>query len=1005
MKSHKKYFTVLSALIFSMGLFFLINVSLVRAQTHPSLLFNDIKETPGYQNRTKSPWSDWEKNLISNADDNLKRDFSQNWDDNYNRMGYRAEFSRDLALVYQITKDKKYAEKAKEGLLNMDKGDAPAKIDKSWALSAYSLAYDWVELYLSKEDDSAIRDNLATLADMVYRDLNDSGADLKYVAFYDYHGQAYPDLGIAALALYDYNNPNELNLMSGPDDWLKVATDYLFINDELHDYNRSLISFGFDEVSGKNLSGSYKSYVLDNLIWWAEIYNHFFNKSLLEQYPILKKVLTSEIWESLPNGYSNNFITLSNVKYTYFKDLLNILDDDYRSYALSHLDLIENSDLLLYSNGYDYLPYSFRYCIYKNYSTFPRKNPDWTSYLNKDGIYQVFRKDWTTDSDWLSLITFNADTNNNRENGHHDQLSIEYYSKGDLLLADAGEDKNVLERYYGEYEIHHNSVSIEDPRKPFSIAGWSNNASRGIFKGNSSGLATPVLVNTLQTPWIELVDSKATINQVIGEGWSYGKNLSSPIDYNRIIFYPDKDYFIIIDRFKSNETWVYRNIFRPTSLNIKPTVDINKDSVYLSSEIGNVKVDLSINNKPFDWLSLSYKKEKQTGVTTSDIKWNTTNPYGKQVNMDLFSVPSSEIRVTKSVGRIAGPNAASEVFNPVVYFRSGPAKNLYRVTALLPKYSTETGKTVQELSVKGTGNAIKILASGYQDYIYSGNGTSSFLSYGTDAETLFIRKTTDPVEFTFLNGSYLNYYSSALISSSQKLDYVSLKKDGDKIFFKLSGNGKAIINLKINPEEIYQIKRDGQDFSTFVKTGDKLVITTDLSEHYFEVFPALGNFSILSSPILNLKANNSVSSIALDYNNSAILSWSAINTDSCFGSGGWSGPKSISGSESTGPLAANKTFSLNCFGKNGFKSASIMVTVNVKPQPQINNSLKLVTSTFATSTFYTIINKSTTTIKSATTTVFSTTVASATTLDVLNLKIKELLNIINNLKKQLGLKL
>ena len=32
---------------------------------------------------------------------------------------------------------------------------------------------------------------------------------------------------------------------------------------------------------------------------------------------------------------------------------------------------------------------------------------------------------------------------------HHDQLSFEYYSRGDLLLADGGEEKFVLDPTYG----------------------------------------------------------------------------------------------------------------------------------------------------------------------------------------------------------------------------------------------------------------------------------------------------------------------------------------------------------------------------------------------------------------------------------------------------------------------------------------------------------------------------------------------------------------------------
>ncbi len=44
----------------------------------------------------------------------------------------------------------------------------------------------------------------------------------------------------------------------------------------------------------------------------------------------------------------------------------------------------------------------------------------------------------TDDADWLSLVTFNKISQGNRDMMHNDQLSIEYYSRGDLLLADGG---------------------------------------------------------------------------------------------------------------------------------------------------------------------------------------------------------------------------------------------------------------------------------------------------------------------------------------------------------------------------------------------------------------------------------------------------------------------------------------------------------------------------------------------------------------------------------------
>jgi len=80
-------------------------------------------------------------------------------------------------------------------------------------------------------------------------------------------------------------------------------------------------------------------------------------------------------------------------------------------------------------------------------------------------------------------------------------------------------------------------------------------------------------------------------------------------------------------------------------------------------------------------------------------------------------------------------------------------------------------------------------------------------------------------------------------------------------------------------------------------------------------------------PTVNLKANDSNVPIPIDYNTAANLSWTSENATSCIASGGWSGSKSTSGSESTGNLISSKTYTLTCTGTGG--SASDSVTVNV----------------------------------------------------------------------------
>ena len=75
------------------------------AITHPSLLFDNIADTPGYQSRTVQPWSGWENSIRVNADRALSLDFSDPAWPIYNRLIYRATYVRDFGLMYQITRD------------------------------------------------------------------------------------------------------------------------------------------------------------------------------------------------------------------------------------------------------------------------------------------------------------------------------------------------------------------------------------------------------------------------------------------------------------------------------------------------------------------------------------------------------------------------------------------------------------------------------------------------------------------------------------------------------------------------------------------------------------------------------------------------------------------------------------------------------------------------------------------------------------------------------------
>ena len=78
------------------------------------------------------------------------------------------------------------------------------------------------------------------------------------------------------------------------------------------------------------------------------------------------------------------------------------------------------------------------------------------------------------------------------------------------------------------------------------------------------------------------------------------------------------------------------------------------------------------------------------------------------------------------------------------------------------------------------------------------------------------------------------------------------------------------------------------------------------------------------SPAVTLQASPS----SLRSGDSSTLTWSSQNATSCTASGAWSGTKGVSGSQSTGPVKENSTYTLTCtgFGRSATQSATVSVT-------------------------------------------------------------------------------
>lgn len=84
-----------------------------------------------------------------------------------------------------------------------------------------------------------------------------------------------------------------------------------------------------------------------------------------------------------------------------------------------------------------------------------------------------------------------------------------------------------------------------------------------------------------------------------------------------------------------------------------------------------------------------------------------------------------------------------------------------------------------------------------------------------------------------------------------------------------------------------------------------------------------------SAPTLTLTSN--AQSVAAG--GAATLTWSTTGATACTASGGWSGNKSTSGSQSTGALSSTTSFQLDCTGSGGSVSKSVSVAVGDSTTP------------------------------------------------------------------------
>lgn len=114
---------------------------------------------------------------------------------------------------------------------------------------------------------------------------------------------------------------------------------------------------------------------------------------------------------------------------------------------------------------------------------------------------------------------------------------------------------------------------------------------------------------------------------------------------------------------------------------------------------------------------------------------------------------------------------------------------------------------------------------------------------------------------------------------------------------------------------------------------------------FFPTFvpPFIPPFNPPSTPFVDIKIKPFASSfsftdgpITIQPGNGVELQWTSSNVSSCFATGGWSGAKSVNGSDNAQNIQFSTTFTITCNGPGGTVSDSVTALVSNPVSPQIS---------------------------------------------------------------------
>ncbi len=352
---------------------------------------------------------------------------------------------------------------------------------------------------------------------------------------------------------------------------------------------------------------------------------------------------------------------------------------------------------------------------------------------------------------------------------------------------------------------------------------------------------------------------------------------------------------------------------------VSPTTNANFTLTCFNSQ-GQVSdsVSLSVIAQPLPTVSLTANPGSVTQGNSSVLIWNTSNADTCTASggwSGTKTLQGSET-VTPSINTtftLTCSNARGQASDSVTVFvnqlQNFPTVNLTANPTSINQGNSSvlswSSSNADTCTASGGWSGSKSL-SGSQTVTPSVNTTFTITCFNSrgqasDSVTVFVNQvqnvsvslSANPTTITQGNSSVLSWSSNNAVSCSASGGW--------------SGNKNLSGSETVTPGVNTSFTLTCQNSSGQTDTESVTVFVTQLQ-----------NF-----PTVNLTANPT----SITQGNSSVLSWSSSNADTCTASGGWSGSKSLSGSQTVTP-SVNTTFTITCFNSRGQASDSVTVFVN-----------------------------------------------------------------------------